>query len=149
MEKLGEGAFCMAGTGMRKLHLLVTDAETGEPITVYGTKLDCETETLMLVFEKESDGQPAIAAVGSGLEGWEAENRRQAPIWGLMALMDRLCAGTPEERSSGLVEACDGFAKMLMHKLDGKTAAWLLMQMAEGVARETIEGEEEPNEYRN
>jgi len=134
---------------MRKLHLLVTDAETGEPVTVGGEKMDCETETLMMVFEMERDGRPAITAAASGLEGWEAEDRRQAPIRGLMTLLGSLCKGKPDERTAGIMEACDSFAKMLMERLDGETVAWLLMQMAEGVARETVERREKPNEYRN
>ncbi len=149
MAEQRQGALCLEGAGMKKLHLLVTDAETGEPITVGGMKMDCETESLMMVFEMARDGSPAITAAGSGLEGWEAEDRRQAPIRGLMTLLGYLCKGKPDERTAGIMEACDSFAKMLMERLDGETVAWLLMQMAEGVARETVERKEKSNEYRN
>ena len=134
---------------MRKLHLLVTDAETGKPITVEEFTMDVETESLMLLIGREIDGSPAVTAVGCGLAGWRPENRRKAPIQGLMTLLGRLCGGEPEERTSGIMEACDAFAKMLMERLDGKTVSWLLMEMAEGAARLTVEKEEASNEHRN
>ena len=119
------------------LHVTITDAESGETLTVEGHEIDINAEGLFLVVPcTREDGEEGVERYALGCSVWATLDRNLLAVKCLMDCVRELCRSTdPGAAPEVIFPAIMGLMDIMENAYGRKLAARMILEMAETMAK--------------
>ena len=121
-----------------KLHLILTDRESGLPLVMYGEIMSMNLEDAMMIVLRNE----RLYTYCTDLEREMTPNVAKSWVGSIFLLLRNLLKGDYKHKSATLAIIQREWRELLEDEFGGREAARFLMECAEDIARDYCEGEE-------